>query len=462
MRGKLPKAGPLSAFAMVIICIINGCSDYDQVGRVDELDKINLLATYPKHEGKIPLNGEIRLVFDNFPKSVTVDGTPAIIQGNAASVKIANLPKVTPGTKKTVIITWRDLADFFAGAKTITFTVLKPVIDSPQTDDSADHKPPSATTVTVRPTPGATIVLNQHFTLIFDQSIAAATVNGTAATRLGRHWTALPILSKGTATLNIEWSNRDGSTNSKTVGPYIISDLGDVNNPSDNGAQTPPATTVAVNPAAAATISSNQQFTLTFDQIIVEATVNGKPASGSRHHWTASPVLARGTVTLNIRWANQDGSAGLKVVGPYIVNDPSDADDLGDNSPPATAVRVDPAPGATLLPDQIFTLVFDQEVVEATIDRTPATGSGTNWTAQPILPIPSELRQTRDRLVESYNRVPTHMSDQTRRMLQDLAAGRINLTIWWRNKDGSTGSKTVGPFTVSEPDRIRARQQQPR
>ena len=351
MIGKLLRAGVLGAFGMFIICIINGCSDYDRVARVDELEKINLLTTSPENGGKIPLNGELRLVFDNSPKSVTVDGKPVPIEDNTAIAKIANLPKVTPGAKKTVIITWKNPGNFFAGARTITFTVLKPIADPPQSDDSADDKLPNATTVTISPAAGATISSNQHFTLIFDQSIAVAIVNGSAATGLGRNWTALPVLRKRSVTLSIKWINRDGSAGSKTVGPYIVDDLGDV-------------------------------------------------------------------------------------------------DTQGDNSPPATEVWIGPAPGSTLLPDQLFTLTFNQEIVEATLNRTPATGSGINWTAQPILPTRSELRQRRDHLVESYNRVPSHMSNQTRTLLQDLAAGRINLTIWWRNKDGSTDSKVIGPYTV--------------
>ena len=454
MIGKLLRAGVLSAFGLFIICIINGCTDYDRVVRVDEPKKINLLTTSPENGGKIPLNGELRLVFDNSPKSVTVDGKPAIIEDNTAIVKIANLPKVTPGAKKTVIITWKNPDNFFAGASAITFTVLKPIADPSQSDDSADDKLPNATTVTISPVAGATISLNQHFTLTFDQSITAATINNSAATGLGRNWTASPVLTKGTATLNIRWTNRDGSTSSKVVGPYIINDLGDVDNPNNNGVQTPPATTVVVNPVPGARISSNQHFTLTFNQSIQTVTINGNAVSGSGHHWTALPVLSKGSVTLSIKWINRDGSAGSKTVGPYIVDDLGGVDTQGDNSPPATEVWIDPAPGSTLLPDQLFTLTFNQEIVEATLNRTPATGSGINWTAQPILPTRSELRQRRDRLVESYNRVPSHMPNQTRRMLQDLAAGRINLTIWWRNKDGSTSSKTVGPFTVTDPDSI--------
>ena len=349
---KMFRTAILVTFGLLISGIISGCTDYDRVARVGEPEKISLLATSPKNGGKILLNGELKLVFDNPPKSVTVDGRPAIIQDNTAIVKIADLPKVTPGTKRTAIITWRNSDNFLVGVKTITFTVLKPVADSPQSDDRTDDKLPNATKVTLSPGAGVTISSNQHFTLIFDQNIAAATVNGITATRLGRNWTVLPVLPIGTATLNVKWTNRDGSTGSKVVGPYVVEDS------SDDGVRTPPA----------------------------------------------------------------------------------------------TAVWVDPVPGTTLLPDQLFTLTFNQEVVEATVDRTPATGSGNNWTAQPILPTPSELRQRRDRLVESYNRVPAQMSDQTRRMLQDFEAGRIYLTIWWRNsKRQHRFYEPLGPLLFLSP-----------
>ena len=69
-----------------------------------------------------------------------------------------------------------------------------------------------------------TVPSNQQFSLTFDQGVTAATVNGAAATGSGLNWTASPALSEGSATLNVEWTNRDGSTGSKAVGPYTVSD----------------------------------------------------------------------------------------------------------------------------------------------------------------------------------------------------------------------------------------------
>ncbi len=93
-------------------------------------------------------------------------------------------------------------------------------------DDDDDAGPPDATTVTVDPAPGgAEIPSNTQFTLTFDQGVTAATVNGAAATGAGINWTASPALQQGPGqSLNIEWTNRGGSTGSQAVGPYTVKD----------------------------------------------------------------------------------------------------------------------------------------------------------------------------------------------------------------------------------------------
>ena len=92
-------------------------------------------------------------------------------------------------------------------------------------DDDDDAGPPSATMVTVDPAPGgAAIPSNTQFSLTFDQGVSAATVNGSPATGSGANWQASPALSEGSATLNVGWTNRDGSTGSQAVGPYTVSD----------------------------------------------------------------------------------------------------------------------------------------------------------------------------------------------------------------------------------------------
>ena len=92
-------------------------------------------------------------------------------------------------------------------------------------DDDDDVGPPSATMVTLDPAPNSTVPSTTAFGLTFDQGVTAATVNGTAATGAGLNWSASPALSQGPGqSLNVEWTNRDGSTGSQAVGPYEISD----------------------------------------------------------------------------------------------------------------------------------------------------------------------------------------------------------------------------------------------
>ena len=104
-----------------------------------------------------------------------------------------------------------------------------------------------------------------------------------------------------------------------------------------------------------------------------------------------------------------------------VVDPQQPADDVGPAS--ATTVEVDPParcptpPGVvyTILPETEFTLTFNGEVAAVTVNGTPATGSGLNWkwSAQPALP-----------------------------------DGSVRLKIEWKNRDGSKGYKTVGPYEV--------------
>ena len=98
---------------------------------------------------------------------------------------------------------------------------------------------------------------------------------------------------------------------------------------------------------------------------------------------------------------------------------PQPEDDVGPAS--ATEVVMDPPTrtnaGRVLYvpPHTEFTLTFNEGVVAVTVNDTPATGSGLNWkwSAQPALPEES-----------------------------------VMLHIEWKNRDGSKGSKTVGPYEV--------------
>ena len=149
------------------------------------------------------------------------------------------------------------------------------------------------------------------------------------------------------------------------------------NDDDDDDAGPPPATTVVVDPGAGATVPSNQQFSLTFDQGVTAATVNGTAATGAGLNWTASPALAQGSATLNVEWTNRDGSTGSKAVGPYTVDDPDvDPPEITSGTVADGDADVDPAP----INAGGFRFDFD-ETVTGTIKLTDEAGADLNWIA---------------------------------------------------------------------------------
>ena len=86
---------------------------------------------------------------------------------------------------------------------------------------------------------------------------------------------------------------------------------------------------------------------------------------------------------------------------------------VNEGPPRATRVTVEPPPNTEVPPDQEFTLTLDQGVAAVTVNGTAAQGSGLNWTAKPA-----------------------------------LAEGNAELNIEWTNRDSTTGSQKVGPYTV--------------
>ena len=139
----------------------------------------------------------------------------------------------------------------------------------------------------------------------------------------------------------------------------------------------PSATMVTVDPAAGATVPSNQQFSLVFDQGVTAATVNGAAATGSGLNWSASPALAQGSATLNVGWTNRDGSTGSEAVGPYTVSDPDvDAPMIASGTVADGDADVDPAP----VNAGGFRFDFD-EAVTGSIKLTDEAGADLNWIA---------------------------------------------------------------------------------
>lgn len=139
-----------------------------------------------------------------------------------------------------------------------------------------------------------------------------------------------------------------------------------------------PATDVRVFPRPGTIIPTNPEFGLTFDEDILAASINGFAATGARLRWLVAPVLTEGSVSLDIRWTNQDGSTGSKRMGPYTVRDP-------DTAPPRIirgtvvhgALRVDPG----VINERGFTYEFN-ETVTGSIRLVDAFGVNLNWAAE--------------------------------------------------------------------------------
>ena len=98
------------------------------------------------------------------------------------------------------------------------------VAPPPLEEDGVSHNysVPSAHTVKVYPDPCIPVFPDTQFALNFDNGITAVRVNDTPASGAGRDWMVMPGLEVGTARLNIEWFNRDGSRGATTIGPYVV------------------------------------------------------------------------------------------------------------------------------------------------------------------------------------------------------------------------------------------------
>ena len=161
---------------------------------------------------------------------------------------------------------------------------------------------------------------------------------------------------------------------------------------SEDRVQLPRATTVVVDPPPPANpnwaIPTNTEFTLKFDEEVVEVTVNDTPALGSGLDWKWSvyvafppgspnvyPVLPYGPLKLRIKWKNRDGSKGYSTVGPYSVADNGgDPPEITSGTVADGETDVDPAP----INAGGFRFDFD-EPVTGTIKLTDEAGNNLNW-----------------------------------------------------------------------------------
>ncbi len=146
--------------------------------------------------------------FDKQPKDLSVDGAEAY---TLSGTKLLITGK---SCRVDIIVLWQG------GKRTLDYACPEYIPPNQRTPETV----PSAKIHSVEPPPGATIPSNQEFSVTFDKGIMAATINGSAASGSGRNWGASPALAEGSAILNIQWTNRDGSTGSQSVGPYTVRD----------------------------------------------------------------------------------------------------------------------------------------------------------------------------------------------------------------------------------------------
>ena len=204
---RLLTVGILIPFGVLIICTISGCTDDEPMAE----GEVKLLATVPEDGGTIAATGELKMVFDGFPGTVTVDGKEAkIMEDNTATVKIADLLNPRTGPESTFIVSWTNLDDSFLGTQTLSFTVIK-----------------RATTVVVQPPVGSLVQKGgEEFTLKFDEEVLSASLNGTPANGSGFNWEVwVSNLPYGSARVTVKWTNQDGSAGTMEVGPYDVADI---------------------------------------------------------------------------------------------------------------------------------------------------------------------------------------------------------------------------------------------
>ena len=144
--------------------------------------------------------------------------------------------------KTTILITFGMLTiGIFGGCGDDSPEMVTDPLQSDDTDPSnpttrratpprIDDAPPQPVLpFNVTPAPGAEIPPNTEFSLTFDQGavgvkdVVAVTVNGVAATGSGLNWIVSLTLQEGEVlTLNVGWTNRDGSPGATVTGPYTV------------------------------------------------------------------------------------------------------------------------------------------------------------------------------------------------------------------------------------------------
>ena len=162
-------------------------------------------------------------------------------------------------------------------------------VTPPRTDDGPPH---TGFPFIVDPAPGsAPIPPNTQFLLTFEEAAVAVTVNGVAATGAGLNWTASLTLQEGDGqTLEVRWTNRDGSSGVQAVGPYTVR-VPDTTPPRITGGTVADGT-VDVDPAP---INAGG-FRFDFDGPVT-GTVKLTDEAGADLHWQSSVAGQTATLT---------------------------------------------------------------------------------------------------------------------------------------------------------------------
>lgn len=188
--------------------------------------------------------------------------------------------------------------------------------------EDGDVAPPSATTASTSPAAGSEVAPNATLTITLDEAVDGVTVNGTAATGSGKTWTlnlAGLNLPAGSATLNIGWTNKDGSAGAGASAALTIQAEADTTAPSIDSSSVS-NNDKDVDPAGLNTDGISITFSEDVKAGDISISIEGGDALNWLDEWSASSVKivpAKGAelgneTTYEIKVSTEDG-AGNKV-----------------------------------------------------------------------------------------------------------------------------------------------------
>ena len=156
--------------------------------------------------------------------------------------------------------------------------------DGEDEGDEGTMEQPSATTATTSPAAGSEVAPNASLTITLDEAVDAVTVNGTAAAGSGKTWTlnlAGLNLPAGSATLNIGWTNKDGTAGSGSVALTIQAEA-------DTTAPSIDSSTVSNNDKDVDPAGLNTDgVTITFSENVNEGDISLSIEGGDALNWLA-------------------------------------------------------------------------------------------------------------------------------------------------------------------------------